>query len=191
MPPRRYYTDEEASWIADEAPRASNSRVMAEAFEARFDHRMPPVTLRTYCRKHGIAAGWQGTRDRSPSHRTAGGRWVVGGVKMTDAQHDWWLEHGEMTPRGTNVLRAPGGMELVTDAELLAMNRLGVEWSDLDSLRACVAIARLSVARDAAVRSDKRLARERRRAYMAAYCKARKMSAATGGADERGASERD
>ena len=36
------------------------------------------------------------------------------------------------------------------------------------------------------MRSDKRLARERRRAYMAAYYKARKMRAATGGADERG-----
>lgn len=190
MPPRRYYTDEEAAWIADEAPRATNSRAMAEAFEARFDHRMPPATLRTYCRKHGIAAGWQGTRDRSPSHRTAGGSWVVGGVKMTDAQHDWWLEHAELPPRGTNVLRAPGGMELVTNAELLAMNRLGLEWSDLDSLRACVAMARLAVARDSALRSDRALAARRRRAYMAAYYKARKMSAATGGADERGTSER-
>lgn len=185
MPPRRHYTDEEASWIADEAPRASNSRVMAEAFEARFDHRMPPVTLRTYCRKHGIAAGWQGARDRSPSHRAEGGRWVVGGVRMTDAQHDWWLAHGEMPPKGTNVLRATDGMELATDAELLAMNRLGLRWSDLDSLRACVAIARLAVARDAAVRSDKRLARERRRAYMAAYHVKRRERAATGGADEK------
>ena len=185
MPPRRHYTGEEAAWIADEAPRATNSRAMAEAFEGRFGRRMPPVTLRTYCRTHGIAAGWQGTRDRSPSHRTAGGRWVVGGVNMTDAQHDWWLAHGEMSPMGTNVLRAPDGMELATDAELLAMNRLGLRWSDHDSLRACVAIARLAVGRDAAVRSDKRLARERRRAYMAAYYKARKMRAATGGADEK------
>lgn len=185
MPPRRHYTDEEASWIADEAPRASNSRVMAEAFEARFDHRMPPVTLRTYCRKHGIAAGWQGTRDRSPSHRTEGGRWVVGGVKMTDAQHDWWLAHGEMPLRGTNVLRAPDGMELATDAELLAMNRLRLRWSDHDSLKACVAMARLAVARDSALRSDRALAAKRRRAYMAAYHVKRRERAATGGADEK------
>ena len=185
MPPRRHYTDEEAAWIADEAPRATNSRTMAEVFERLFGRRMPPVTLRTYCRTHGIAAGWQGTRDRSASHRTACGMWVEGGVKMTDAQHDWWLEHGEMPPAGTNVLRAPDGMELVTDAELLAMNRLGIEWSDLGSLRACAAIARLAVARDAAVRSNKGLARERRRAYMAAYYKVRKMRAATRGADEK------
>lgn len=186
MPPRRHYTDEEAAWIADEAPRASNSRVMAEAFEGRFGRRMPPVTLRTYCRTHGIAAGWQGTRDRSPSHRTAGGKWVEGGAKMTDAQHDWWLAHGEMPPAGTNVLRVPDGMELVTDAELLAMNRLGIDWSDHASLMACLAMARLVVARDAAVRSDKRLARERRRAYMAACYKARKMRAAYSDADEEG-----
>lgn len=185
MPPRRHYTGEEAAWIADEAPRATNSRVMAEAFEARFDHRMPPVTLRTYCRKHGIAAGWQGKRDRSPSHRTASGRWVVGGVKMTDAQHDWWLEYGEMPPSGTNVLRAPDGMELATDAELLAINRLGLRWSDLASLRACVAMARLVVARDAALRSDHELAARRRRAYMAAYHVRRREHAATGCADDK------
>lgn len=169
MPPRRYYTDEEASWIADEAPRASNSRVMAEAFEARFGHRMPPVTLRTYCRKHGIAAGWQGTRDRSPVHRTRGGMWEVDGVKMTDAQHDWWLAHGELPPRGTNVLRAPGGMRLATDAELLAINRLGLRWCDLASLEACISVAKVEVAKHRAIAANPAYARERRREYMRRY----------------------
>lgn len=58
-------------------------------------------------------------------------------------------------------------------------------WSDHDSLRACVAIARLAVARDAALRSDRALAAKRRRAYMAAYHVKRRERAATVGADEK------
>lgn len=166
---RRYYTDEEAAWIFEDAPRSANSVEMAGRFEERFSRRMPPVTLRTYCRKHGIAAGWQGTRDRSPVHRTSSGKWMVHGVKMTDAQHDWWLVHGQMPPMGSNVLRAPDGMRLASDAELLAINRLGLSWSDAASLDACIAVARVEVAKQRAIAAAPEYARERRREYMRRY----------------------
>lgn len=169
MPPRRYYTDEEAAWVADEAPRSRNSVEMAARFDERFGRRLPPVTLRTYCRKHGIHAGWQGTRDRSPVHRTSSGKWMVHGVKMTDAQHDWWLAYGELPPRGTNVLRAPGGMRLATDAELLAINRLGLRWEDPASLEACISVAKVEVAKHRAIAANPAYARERRREYMRRY----------------------
>ena len=165
----RRYTDEEAAWIADEAPRSRNSVEMAARFGERFGRRLPPVTLRTYCRKHGICAGWQGTRDRSPVHRTSSGKWMVHGVKMTDAQHDWWLAHGELPPKGSNVLRAPDGMRLATDAELLAINRLGLSWSDAASLDACIAVARVEVAKQRAIASCPAYARERRREYNRRY----------------------
>lgn len=174
MPRVRHYTDEEAAWIAETAPSYTNSRVMAEAYEGRFGRRMPPVTLRTYCRKHGIEAGWQGSRQMSAVHRTRGGNWRVCGVKMTDPQHDWWLAHGELPPKGTNVLRATDGMELATDAELMAINSHGLAWTDRASLRACIGLARVIVAHDRAVRSDPEYARERRRAMDAGYARCRR-----------------
>ena len=158
MPRPRNYSDEEASWIAEEAPLASTSVEMAGRFEERFGRRLPPVTLRTYCRKHGIHAGWQGTRDRSPVHETTSGGWSVNGVKMTAPQHAWWLAHGEMPPKGTNVVSVVPGdasgksLRLVTDAELMALNQLRLRWSDERTFDLCLSIARIYMERWRAMR---------------------------------------
>lgn len=74
-----------------------------------------------------------------------------------------------LPPRGSNVLRAPGGMRLATDAELLAINRLGLRWEDLASLEACISVAKVEVAKHRAIAANPAYAMERRREYMRRY----------------------
>lgn len=151
------FTDEMRAWIRENAGGYTNARIMAEDFTARFGRELRAVNLRNWCRKYGVAAGWQGTRDRSPVHVTKAGMARVNGQQMTQTRAAWVLAGKGEIPKGHVVTScvpgdlSPENLRLVSRGDWAVMNVNHLTWGDSETFDAALAMARLRRQRQRAV----------------------------------------
>ena len=165
--PRRNgpYTSQQRAFLRERIPSGARPVQIAREFNERFDRKIKGQSVRNFALRHGVAMGWK--------VRMSPGDYGASADKARRCIRKIWQDSFGKIPEGMCVVQTvegsiwPSTMRLISRGDLAVANKLGLQWSDLETFEAAVAVVRLHRAAYEAKASDPCLLHAHRRGIVA------------------------